>query len=311
MIFSALRQALLGIVRSPDASMDETSATSTRDWRSIALAGGVGFAASFVLYHFVLPVGAWVAAAPGMLTSAVFAALTAALAMLLATAFFTQRLRINNRRMQVALNNMSQGLCMFDRNERLVICNRRYAELYNLPADVVSPGTSLIELLEYRAKHGSFSRELDEYRVEFLASMARAADASTEVKSADGRTILVTNRPMADGGWVATHEDITERRDAEHERASMQEQQQRRTMIEQAIAAFRQRVEDHLRTVAEGAMAMRATATHAVRQFRPDLEKRRERGRGLQRSLRQCRDRRGRRRRIDRLDRRDRPPAHA
>ena len=51
---------------------------------------------------------------------------------------------------------------------------------------------------------------------------------------------------MADGGWVATHEDITERRDAERERASMQEQQQRRSVIEQAIAAFRQRVEEHL-----------------------------------------------------------------
>ena len=73
--------------------------------------------------------------------------------------------------------------------------------------------------------------------------------------------ISVINRPMADGGWVATHEDITERRDAERERASMQEQQQRRAMIEQAIAAFRQRVEDHLRTVTDGAMAMRSTAT--------------------------------------------------
>ncbi len=73
--------------------------------------------------------------------------------------------------------------------------------------------------------------------------------------------VAVINRPMADGGWVGTHEDITERRDAERERASMQEQQQRRAMIEQAIAAFRQRVEDHLRTVTDGAMAMRSTAT--------------------------------------------------
>ena len=66
---------------------------------------------------------------------------------------------------------------------------------------------------------------------------------------------------MADGGWVATHEDITERRDAERERAAMQEQQQRRSIIDQAITAFRQRVEDHLRTVTDGAMAMRSTAT--------------------------------------------------
>src|SRR5512143_2106705 len=66
---------------------------------------------------------------------------------------------------------------------------------------------------------------------------------------------------MAGGRWAATHEDITERRDAERERVSMQEQQQRRTIIEQAIFVFRQRVEDHLKTVAEGAKAMHATAT--------------------------------------------------
>ena len=81
------------------------------------------------------------------------------------------------------------------------------------------------------------------------------------MKSKDGRLISVTNRPMAGGGWVATHEDITERRDAERERISMQEQQQRRAAIDQAIAAFRRRVEDHLKTVAEGAKAMRSTAT--------------------------------------------------
>jgi methyl-accepting chemotaxis protein len=80
------------------------------------------------------------------------------------------------------------------------------------------------------------------------------------VKSADGIVICVINRPMADGGWVATHDDITERRDAERERALMQEREQRRTMVEQAIAAFRQRIEELLHTVTEGAMAMRATA---------------------------------------------------
>ena len=91
--------------------------------------------------------------------------------------------------------------------------------------------------------------------------MAAGTTTSTEVKSKDGSTISVINRPMPDGGWVATHEDITERRDAERERISMQEQQQRRAAIDQAIAAFRRRVEDHLKTVSEGAKAMRSTAT--------------------------------------------------
>jgi len=91
--------------------------------------------------------------------------------------------------------------------------------------------------------------------------MAQGKTTTVEVKSASGRVVAVINRPMADGGWVATHEDITERRDAERERSSMQDQQKRRTIIEQAIASFRQRVEDHLRTVTDGAMAMRSTAS--------------------------------------------------
>ena len=90
--------------------------------------------------------------------------------------------------------------------------------------------------------------------------MASGNTTSTEIKSKDGRSISVINRPMAGGGSVATHEDITERRDAERERISMQEQQQRRAAIYQAIAAFRRRVEDHLKTVTEGAKAMRSTA---------------------------------------------------
>jgi len=70
----------------------------------------------------------------------------------------------------------------------------------------------------------------------------------------------VVNRPMKGGGWVATHEDITERRAAERERLGLQQQQTRRATVEQAILSFRKRVEQHLRTVADGAMAMRTTA---------------------------------------------------
>ena len=172
-----------------------------------------------------------------------------------------QRLRTHNRRMRVALDNMSQGLCMFGRNERLVVCNQRYKEMYHLPDDVARPGMTLTGLLEYRASTGTFSRKVEDYRRELLASMEGGRIRSTEIKSADGRAIFVTNRPMADGGWVATHEDITDRRGAERERASMQEQQERRAVIEQAILSFRQRIEELLHTVTEGAMTMRSTAS--------------------------------------------------
>ena len=239
----------------------DSAAKFSHDWRSVALIGCVCFPASLALYHYVVPLGAWVAAAPELPVSAFGAGLTTLLAMLAAAIGTTQRMHVDNRRMRVAINNMSQGLCMFDRNERLVVCNRRYMELYQLPDEVVTPGRTLTSLLEYRIATGSFSRDPDEYRQSLIAAMAQGKTITAEVTSASGRVVAIINRPMADGGWVATHEDITERRDAERERASMQEQQQRRSIIDQAITAFRQRVENHLRTVTDCAMAMRSTAT--------------------------------------------------
>jgi methyl-accepting chemotaxis protein len=246
----------------PETTMAAASAPEIpRDWRLVALIGGACFPASFALFHYSVPLGVWVAAAPELLVSAFCAGLTTVLAMLIAGIIGTRRMHVGNRRMRVALNNMSQGLCMFDGNERLVVCNKRYIELYRLAAGSVKPGITLTDVLNLRAASGNFGRDLQAYRRELLAAMARGETTSVEVKSPDGRVISVINRPMAGGGWVGSHEDITERRDAERERSSMQEQQQRRTVIEQAIAAFRQRVEDHLRTVTDCAMAMRSTAS--------------------------------------------------
>jgi methyl-accepting chemotaxis protein len=246
-----------------DANMVENTSehAAARDWRMVMLTGVISFAVSFALFHFVLPVDAWVGSAPKLIVSLFFSALVAMLTIASMTSVFARKLRVDNLRMRVAINNMSQGLCMFDGNERLVVCNQRYMEMYNLSADIVKPGCTLQSLLEYRIRNGNFSRDPATYRRELVAAMAAGQTTSTEVKSKDGRSISVINRPMADGGWVATHEDITERRDAERERISMQEQQQRRAAIDQAIAAFRRRVEDHLKTVTEGAKAMRSTAS--------------------------------------------------
>jgi len=242
--------------------VEHTSAqTAARGWRMIILTGSIAFAVSYSLFHFVLPVGTWVSIAPEPTVSFSFAALVALLAMTTTAAFLAWKLRLANLRMRVAINNMSQGLCMFDGNERLVVCNQRYMEMYSLSVDIVKPGCSLQSLLEYRIRNGSFSRDPIAYRRELLSTISAGKTTASEVKSKDGRAISVINRPMPDGGWVATHEDITDRRGAERERVSMQEQQQRRAVIDQAIAAFRRRVEDHLKTVAEGAAAMRCTAT--------------------------------------------------
>jgi len=133
-----------------DAKMGElTSAhAATRDWRTVALTGSTGFAVSFAILHFVLPMGAWVASAPESVVSLFFAALVALVSMAITMVLLARKLRTENQRMRVAINNMSQGLCMFDGNERLVVCNQRYMEMYALSADIVKPGCSLQSLLE-------------------------------------------------------------------------------------------------------------------------------------------------------------------
>jgi PAS domain-containing protein len=192
------------VAADPSTTMAADSAAKfSRGWRYVALIGCVGFPPSFALYHCVVPLGAWVAAAPELLVSAIGAGATTLLAMLAAAIGITRRMQVDNRRMRVAINNMSQGLCMFDRNERLVVRNRRYMELYQLSDEVVTPGRTLASLLEYRISTGSISRDPDEYRQGLVAAMAQGKTTTAEVKSTTGRVVSIINRPMA-AGWRPT-----------------------------------------------------------------------------------------------------------
>jgi diguanylate cyclase (GGDEF)-like protein len=124
-------------------------------------------------------------------------------------------LREHIARLESAINNMSQGLVMFDAEERVVVCNDFYIEMYELSRDVVKPGCTLIDLLRHRVETGGhLNLDPEQYRVELLRGLAQG-HVSLIVKTAQGREILVKNSPMASGGWVATHEDITDRRLAE------------------------------------------------------------------------------------------------
>ena len=123
-----------------------------------------------------------------------------------------QRIALN-----AAINDMSQGLLMFDAAERIVVCNRRYIEMYGLSPDVVKPGLALRDLLAHRLERGSFTGNVDEYHRNLRAGLAETKVYSCTVQVGDGRSIRIVNQAMANGGWVATHEDITERRKAELE----------------------------------------------------------------------------------------------
>jgi diguanylate cyclase (GGDEF)-like protein len=130
-------------------------------------------------------------------------------------------LREHIARLESAINNMSQGLIMFDAEERVVVCNDFYIEMYGLSRDVVKPGCTLIDLLRHRVETGGhLNLDPDQYRVELLRGLAQG-HVSLIVKTAQGREVVVKNSPMASGGWVATHEDITDRRRAEAQIAQL------------------------------------------------------------------------------------------
>ncbi len=130
-------------------------------------------------------------------------------------------LRAQNLRFDAALSNMSQSLLMFDSSARLVICNQRYIEMYGLSPELIKPGRTVRELLDARAKSGTFSDDPDRYIERLQTAIAQGKRLSFLSELPDGRTIAISIEPTADGGWVATHEDITERRQAEQQIAYM------------------------------------------------------------------------------------------
>jgi len=233
--------------------MADTATASNLKHAVIVCSAG---AATFVLGYAVLinmPAVAGVAAS--------FAGIGAVLAMAVVLLGLAAHIRAQNRKMSIALRGMSLGLCVFDGHERLLFCNRRYADIYRLPDGLTRRGTTLSKILDFRAANGSFLRDPAEFRRQLLDDMRQLKAVSMEVKTPDGRLVSIRNQGIPGGGWVGSHEDITERREAELERETLQAQARHRAAIEAAITAFRSRIDEQLSAATEGARAMRAIAT--------------------------------------------------
>ena len=114
-----------------------------------------------------------------------------------------------NDRFKASLANMPLGLCMFDAGHKLVICNERYAEMYRLPEEATLPGTPLRSILESMTCVGSCPSESDEFITSHLVDADRGDALHRVFELRDGRTIAIDYQPMADGGFVAVHQDIT------------------------------------------------------------------------------------------------------
>jgi diguanylate cyclase (GGDEF)-like protein len=128
-----------------------------------------------------------------------------------------QRLALEKERLDTAINNMTQGLLLYDSDARIVLCNQRYLEMYNLSPDVVKPGCHFRDLIAHRKETGSFPGNVDEFCASVLRNVAQKRATSSILETTDGRSIQIVNQPLANGGWVATQEDITERRRADQQ----------------------------------------------------------------------------------------------
>lgn len=121
-----------------------------------------------------------------------------------------QQHRTEKLRLDTAINNMTQGLLLYDSSERLVVCNRRYISMYGLSPDVVRPGLAFRDLVAHRRETGSFKGDVDAFVSTVLRNVALGEITHSIVETSDGRSIQIVNQPLKNG-WLTTHEDITER----------------------------------------------------------------------------------------------------
>jgi diguanylate cyclase (GGDEF)-like protein/PAS domain S-box-containing protein len=124
-----------------------------------------------------------------------------------------RRLTLEKQRLDKAINNMTQGLLLFDSSRCLVVCNHRYIDMYGLSREIVKPGATFRDIITHRKETGSFTGDVDEYIESTMRDIGRMK--VMVIDTPDGRAVQIVNEPLANGGWVATHEDITERRRTE------------------------------------------------------------------------------------------------
>ena len=127
----------------------------------------------------------------------------------------------------IALNNMARGLSMLDADQRLLVCNRRFRDIYALPEELCRPGTPIERILEHhflgrRDKSGSEARaDMARWLERYLALVRSGEPFNLSLRTASGRTVLVAYQPLQEGGCVAVHEDVTEKRIADRQIARL------------------------------------------------------------------------------------------
>ncbi len=140
-----------------------------------------------------------------------------ALALLLAVRAFARLHRSARHQLDTALNNMTQGLMQYDSESRIVFFNRRYVEMYGLSPDIIKPGRLFRDVMKHRKATGSFAGDPTEFCDRVLKNVSEKRLTHTVLATRSGRLFQIVNQPLDDGGWVATHEDVTELKRSEQQ----------------------------------------------------------------------------------------------
>jgi PAS domain S-box-containing protein len=172
-----------------------------------------------------------------------------------------QVLQEQKRQLDIALGNMTQGLLMFDASERIVVCNRRYIEMYGLSEQVVRPGCTVLALLAHRKAVGSLTGDVDRYYRHLKAALARKETATLVIETPSGRSVRVINEPLRDGGWVVTHEDIT---DQKHTEKTLSDARVKAEQAEREVRAAHARLQEAFDIVPEGLVLFDAEDRHVL-----------------------------------------------
>jgi len=198
-------------------------AASSRDGFGRAVAATVLLTIAIVSHHFTAMGAVTLVAdptqvfeemliSPATLSFLVAGSAVVILGIALSAALIDRRtksvLRQQKMLLDTALENMSQGLCMFDAEGRIQLFNERYMAMTG-QTDLELRGRSLLDVLREQKAAGRWQGEPDEFFARQIAD-AQTGQGATRVMQQRGRSMRIVTQPMKSGGWVATFEDITE-----------------------------------------------------------------------------------------------------
>jgi diguanylate cyclase (GGDEF)-like protein len=161
-----------------------------------------------------------------------------------------RRLAAERRQLSIAVNNIPQGLVLYDASARIIICNQPYLDMFGLSPDVAKPGCTMQRLIAHRKETGSFDGDVDEFCNAIIQTVSLGKATRQLTEAPGGRAIEIINRPLKSGGWVATIEDVTERRRADEKIAHLAHYDGLTDLPNRIL--FRERLERSLKAIRPG-----------------------------------------------------------